>query len=133
VSMSNAMKLRLTSVGGYHGFKGLKEEAKRRRERESRKACSPMRRAVKWVRTGRGGADRCDSNLHSDVGGGSGQQQAHREPLRLVCEERRQGARKTRTRMRGLSHGARGRTARALRRRSYCYEYIREWIFIDHA
>ncbi|KYN41229.1 hypothetical protein ALC56_04380, partial [Trachymyrmex septentrionalis] len=98
VSMSNAMKLRLTSADG---FKGLKEEAKRRKEEKSRKACSPLRRAVKWVRTGRGGADRCDSNLHSDDGG---QQQGLIESLlRLVCEERRQGAKKTRTRrMRGL-------------------------------
>lgn len=32
--MSNAMKLRLTSAGSYHGFKGLKEEAKRKGERE---------------------------------------------------------------------------------------------------
>ncbi|EGI63087.1 hypothetical protein G5I_08533 [Acromyrmex echinatior] len=103
VSMSDAMKLRLTSAGGYHGFKGLKEEAKRRKEKESRKACSPLRRAVKWVRTGRGGADRCDSNLHSDDGGGGGQQQGLIESLlRLVCEKRRQGAKKTRTRMRGL-------------------------------
>ncbi|KYN18255.1 hypothetical protein ALC57_09361 [Trachymyrmex cornetzi] len=101
--LEKPMKLRLTSADGYHEFKGLKEEAKRIKEKESRKARSPLRRAVKWVRTGRGGADRCDSNLHSDDGGGGGQQQGLIESLlRLVCEERRQGAKKTRTRMRGL-------------------------------
>ncbi|KYM92352.1 hypothetical protein ALC53_00807 [Atta colombica] len=79
VSMSNAMKLQLTSADGYHGFKGLKEEVKRRKEKESRKACLSLRRAVKWVRTGRGGADRCDSNLHSKDGSLDGGQDGIKE------------------------------------------------------
>jgi len=40
------MKLQLTSADGYHGFKGLKEEVKRRKEKESRKACSSLSREV---------------------------------------------------------------------------------------